>query len=151
MAAITPSMLCLGRKLEPLYAPLSRCHLKMETDVRTRWKHRETIANHFWAAWSKTYTTQLQQRRKWHTKKPNVKVGDIVVLERQPYKRNDWPLGRITQLFPAPDGTVRNVQVQTLTPNGKRSMVRRHVNTLFPLDCAPHELQSQQDEPSTPT
>ncbi len=84
------------------------------TDVycRKRWRAVQYIANEFWVRWRKEYLMGLQERQKWNTARPNLEVGDVVLLVDEDTKRNMWPMGRIQDVFPGDDGLVRKVNVK---------------------------------------
>ena len=54
----------------------------------------------------------LQRRRKWTAEKPNVKVGDVVLLKDSQAHRNDWPVGLVVKTFPSTDKKVRKVELK---------------------------------------
>ena len=65
------------------------------------------------------------------------------------YPRLQWPLGRVTQLFPGRDGKIRSVQIKT----SKGKTLTRSVQLLHELEISdnpPDNLVSQPaDKPST--
>ncbi|XP_046325770.2 uncharacterized protein LOC124110437 [Haliotis rufescens] len=75
-------------------------------------KDVQYLADIFWKRWVKEYLTLQQERQKWVTKKPNLKVGDIVLLaDSSP--RNSWSLGRVIEIMMDKKGSVRIVRVRT--------------------------------------
>ena len=50
---------------------------------------------------------------KWALKKRNFSVNDIVIVKNDNQQRCEWPLARITKVFPSEDGMVRSVQLVT--------------------------------------
>ena len=40
-------------------------------------------------------------------------VGDLVLMTDPNTPRGLWPLARVTQVFPGPDGRVRSVEIKT--------------------------------------
>ncbi len=46
---------------------------------RQKWKQVQQLADTFWERWRREYLFSLQRRRKWHTIRPNIKEGDIVL------------------------------------------------------------------------
>ena len=75
---------------------------------------------------------------KWKKWSPNAKVGDIVVvIEANPLKTRDWPLGIITKVFPdSKDNVVRKCHVKYKTSSSDDSRLGiylRHVRNLIPL------------------
>ena len=71
----------------------------------------------------------LNEREKWQQQQPNLEVGDIVVIIDSSSQRGVWPTGRVTKVFPGPDGVVRSVSLLT---NGTER--HRPVHTLFLLE-----------------
>lgn len=51
-----------------------------------------------------------------------MKVGDVVVVIDTPTPRGHWPIGRIVEIFPGPDGHVRAVNVKVNDHIYKRSV-----------------------------
>ena len=54
----------------------------------------------------------LQPRKKWQDDKPNLQVGDIVLLKDTQAHRNEWPIGLIVGTDPSSDARVRKVEVR---------------------------------------
>ncbi len=75
--------------------------------------------------WSGSYIQSLQDRSKWTTSQPNLKIGDIVLLcdETLAEDRN-WPLGKITATYPGRDELVRVVQLRSKGRIYKRAIHR---------------------------
>lgn len=60
------------------------------------------------------YLSNLQGRSKWQTSKPNLEVGDIVLLKETDSHRNLWPMGLIIKTMPSNDGKVQEVEVKLM-------------------------------------
>ena len=67
--------------------------------------------DYLYSLWRKQYRMSLQQRAKWFTKQPNIKVGDLVVLHEGKIKRGYWKLARVIEILPSRDGSVRKVKI----------------------------------------
>ena len=93
-------------------------------DLLKNWNHCQAAVQHFWQRWSKEYLQQLQSRRKWRNKSPNLQVGDIVLLKPEKTFKCHWPLARVTAVFPGQDGLVRVATVKTATGTLKRPVVK---------------------------
>ena len=107
------------------------------TDVycRRRWRTVQYIANQFWSRWRKEYLLALQERPKWNTVRPNMEVGDIVLLVDEDVKRNKWPMGRVVKVSPGDDGLVRKVDAKT---SGSDILLSRPVTkVVLLLKCPP--------------
>ena len=141
---ITPSMLVTGRKLRPTVDEFQESGFKQEMDVRERWKHRQTLVRQFFNSWVKNYILSLQQRHKWQDKKPNIRIGDLVLVEKEKLKKHRWPLGLIKDLIIGRDGLIRSVR---LTTSEHAEPVTRSIHEIFPLEAASERLtREKQDE-----
>ena len=88
-SVLTPAML-LTQKAEPVSPPPGEYDLK---DLYGKqWKQVQALADSFWKRWRQGYLVSLQPRRKWHTDKPNLSEGDVVLLKDAQVKRNEWPM-----------------------------------------------------------
>jgi hypothetical protein len=79
---------------------------------RKKWRAVQYLANEFWDRWRKEFLASLQQRQKWTTPRPNMEVDDIVLVVEAGTPRNQWPMGRIVEVYPSADGLVRKVDVK---------------------------------------
>ncbi|UYV63877.1 hypothetical protein LAZ67_2005876 [Cordylochernes scorpioides] len=96
-------------------------------NLRSRWDLIQPQRDYFWNRWSCEYLHQLQERRKWRTSHPDVKIGDLVMLKEQ-NKPLQWKLARIVQIFPGEDDHVRVVLLRT--PKG---LLKRPITKICPL------------------
>ena len=76
----------------------------------------------------KEYLSALNTRNKWVEEKRNNSPDDVVLVVDPGNPRGHWPLGRIQEVFPGPDGKVRVVRVRT----GGKDYVRP-ITKLCPL------------------
>ena len=88
---------------------------------RKRWRAVQYLANEFWTRWRKEYILNLQERHKWTATRPNLGVDDMVLVADLDCPRNQWPLGRIVEVYPSDDGLVRKVDVKTASSNAPLS------------------------------
>ena len=78
--------------------------LSEETDLyKKRWRKVQHLAALFWQRWLKQYLPELQARQKWLRQRPNVSVGDLVLLLEENVPRNLWPLARVVEVYPNKD------------------------------------------------
>ena len=110
--------------------------------VRQRWSYKKKVLEQFRRAWPQEYLTQLQNRHKWFTDKPNIQEGDLVLVEKDLLKRSEWPLARVQKLIYGRDGVVRSAQIVTKEQasrkqKGSPSYILRSVRDLFPLEETP--------------
>ena len=61
------------------------------------------------------YLPELQRRCKWTDTKPNLSVGDLVLITDTNTPRNLWPLALVVDAPPGRDGLVRSVRLRTRT------------------------------------
>ena len=73
----------------------------------------------------------LNNRKKWFGPAHNLRKDDVVIIVDPNARRAEWPLGRITEIFPEKDGLVRVVRVNT-----KDGEYLRPVHRLCPLEYA---------------
>jgi len=96
-----------------------------------RWKQAQYLADIFWKRWTREYLPTLQVTQKWLRPRPNLSVGDLVLVigENSPCGR--WPKRVVQEVFPDRNGNVRQVTVRTTT-----SVLRRDVRKLCLLEGA---------------
>ena len=101
----------------------------------------QSIVESFWKRWVRDYFPSLIIRSKWHTMKRNLKVGDIVMIQRDNPIRSCWKLGRISKVYPSNiDVCIRNVDVEYKSDDISRKMevirrpVQKHV-VILPVDA----------------
>ncbi|XP_055623506.1 uncharacterized protein LOC129766931 [Toxorhynchites rutilus septentrionalis] len=125
---LTPAHFLIGR---PLDALPEVNHLEQQMSALSRWNYVQRLAQDFRARWQSEYVLSLQRMAKWQASSPNVAVGDFILLVDDHEKPQQWPLGRILELFPGSDGLVRLVSVKA-----GNNTFRRDVRKLrrFPLD-----------------
>lgn len=80
---------------------------------KNQWRQVQSLAYTFWKRWRQEYLTTLQPRRKWSVNRPDLRVGDIVLLKDCQVKRQEWPVGLVTEAIPSSDSRVRKVMVKT--------------------------------------
>lgn len=95
-----------------------------ETCFRRRWRHAKQIVDHVWRRWLREYLPTLNPRRKWQIEEPSLKVHDVVLVIDPTSPRGHWPLGRVTEVLPGPDGVVRTARVTTKTGTYTRPVAR---------------------------
>ncbi|XP_043198764.1 uncharacterized protein LOC122368657 [Amphibalanus amphitrite] len=86
---------------------------KTDSNSRKRWKQAAYYADMFWKRWRAEYLPLLQARPHHLSRaKPNLGVGDIVVVVDESVPRGQWPLGRVLRVKHSADGLVRSVELQ---------------------------------------
>ncbi|XP_068738988.1 uncharacterized protein [Montipora capricornis] len=87
-----------------------------------RWRQAQYLADIFWKRWIREYLPTLQVRQKWLKKRPNLAVGDYILLVDENCPRGRWPKGVIQEVFPDRHGVVRHVTVKTATTSLRRDI-----------------------------
>ena len=102
------------------------------------------LANVFWSRWRSEYLSELQKRQKWTETKRNFQVGDIVLMRDTDVSRQQWPMGRITKVFPdQSDGLIRSVELHL--PKSK-SPLKRPIHKLVLLVESSQEVDQSNNE-----
>ncbi|CAG7829073.1 unnamed protein product [Allacma fusca] len=117
LSALTPGHFTGGGDLTALPEP-DYSHEKINR--LSRWQLVQRISRQFWDRWSSEYLTRLQSRPKWWSHQPNFQVGDLVLIKDERLPPQQWPLSRITSVFPGNDGKVRVVSVKNASGTYKR-------------------------------
>ncbi|GFY54108.1 integrase catalytic domain-containing protein [Trichonephila inaurata madagascariensis] len=119
--ALTPAHLLVGGPIHQFPEPSQPSR---SVALSERWNLIQRLRQYFWDRWSTEYLHRLQPRSKWWRTKPSLKLGDMVIVEKEQTAPLNWTLGRINKLFFEPDQKVRVVSVNTkygqLTRNVKR-------------------------------
>ncbi|XP_022838073.1 uncharacterized protein LOC111365109 [Spodoptera litura] len=99
----------------------------------SRWQHCQRILSNFWDRWQSEYLSRLQQRPKWQKIQEEFDRGQIVLIKTEGLPPGKWPLGRIVDKHPGPDGITRVYSVKTGT-----NTVRRSISKLcfLPIDSS---------------
>ena len=128
---ITPSMLCLGRRIALWQDYYADTQHDSKSDERIRWQQRKDLDEQLRKLWLKQYLPELQQRHQWFTKTPNLRVGDLVLVEEENKKQHQWPVARVQRVIKSQDGLVRNV---ILNSRGHKKLIKRSIHEIFPLE-----------------
>ncbi|XP_018365332.1 PREDICTED: uncharacterized protein LOC108762706 [Trachymyrmex cornetzi] len=118
--ALTPGHFIIG---EAITVIPDRDFNQTPSNHLTRYQVLSQLKQHFWKRWSSEYMSQLQQRFKWKTRKClKLKIGTMVLVKDERTPPMIWPLGRITEVHPGPDGIIRLVTVRTKQGSSKRTL-----------------------------
>ena len=110
MEALTPNHILLG--LHRNWASISNTD---ERDITSRkqWRQVQALRAQFWSRWTKEYLPTLTKRTCWRKDVPNMKVGELVLVQDDDIKRGKWPLARVIRVMPGRDGIVRVAEIKT--------------------------------------
>ena len=115
---LTPNHVILGRAS----ATVPQGPYQETRNLRKRFEFVQMLLNHFWKRFIREYIPTLTRRAKWQLKTRQLQVGDVVLLVDYRVPRGKWNVARVTDVFPGPDGVVRNVRVKTSTGVYDRSI-----------------------------
>ncbi|XP_071830327.1 uncharacterized protein [Apostichopus japonicus] len=126
---LTPAML-LTQKVDATSAPAGN----FDTPAlhKKHWKQVQCLAENFWKRWRRDYLSSFQERKKWVDRRPNLKIGNVVLLKDNQVSRNEWPLGIIDKVYPDADGSVRKIDVR-VAKDGKAKVFLRPITQVILL------------------
>ncbi|XP_012565594.1 uncharacterized protein LOC105849708 [Hydra vulgaris] len=96
---------------------------------KRRWRRVQELIKLFWHRWMKEWLPMLGPQKKWNIVMGDLSIGDLVLVLSENTSRGNWPLGRVTEVFPGNDGLVRVANVQV----GK-VILERPITKLCPLE-----------------
>nr|XP_034305596.1 uncharacterized protein LOC117682359 [Crassostrea gigas] len=128
---LSPMMLLTGKVN---YLPVIPESDNIKDMYRAQWKHVQVLSEIFWKHWRQDYLQNLQPRRKWRDDRPNLKVGDVILLKDSAVHRTDWPIGVITETYQSSDGKVRKARVR-VHKDGQNVMYTRPISEMVMLNC----------------
>jgi len=123
--ALTPAHFLVGGPISQFPEPT---HHTKNISLTARWELLQKLRRQFWDRWSKEYLHLLQPRSKWWKTQPNLKVNDMVIIEKENSPPLEWHLGRVIDLKPGRDNKVRIVTVRT-----KQGDLTRSINRVYLL------------------
>ncbi|XP_066919514.1 uncharacterized protein [Clytia hemisphaerica] len=91
---------------------------------------------HFWKRWKTEYLLELRETHKKLARKNSsemINENDIVLINEENVKRNDWRKGRVSKLLRGRDGKVRGAELVVVNKYGN-GILRRPINKLFPFE-----------------
>ncbi|XP_066921186.1 uncharacterized protein, partial [Clytia hemisphaerica] len=91
---------------------------------------------HFWKRWKTEYLLELRETHKKLARKNSsemINENDIVLINEENVKRNDWRRGRVSKLLRGRDGKVRGAELVVVNKYGN-GILRRPINKLFPFE-----------------
>lgn len=92
------------------------------------WKRITKIVQSFWKRFPSEYIHSLQERKKWKSSRPDLKVNDVVLIVDENAPSMKWLLGLIEKLIPGSDEKIRVVEVKT-----KHGVFKRAISKIAKL------------------
>ncbi|XP_062549573.1 uncharacterized protein LOC134214170 [Armigeres subalbatus] len=89
-----------------------------------KWQQTQKLVQQIWNRWNREYLITLQPRSKWCNPPVELKRDQLVVLMDENLPPMCWPMARIDDLHPGPDGVVRVVTVRTSTGRYTRPVAK---------------------------
>ncbi|XP_071504464.1 uncharacterized protein [Diadema antillarum] len=99
---------------------------------RHRVEFIQRIVDTFWHRWTRDVLPLLAPRQKWHVDRRNVRVDDVAMMADANAVRGKWTIARVIQVYPGPDGKVRNVKVKTPTAEYRRPVTK--IAVIYPAE-----------------
>lgn len=78
-----------------------------------RLKLVDLLHQSFWKRWNQEYLHTLQQRSRWTTSSPELQPDMLVIIKSDHVSPLHWPLARVIELHPGPDGINRVATLKT--------------------------------------
>ena len=121
LAPLTPGHLLIGRPLSSLPEPGNDPNSPNPSSI---WKRLSKMKSDFWLRWSKDYLHTLQSKSKWHRQRPDITLGQLVLIVDDLMPATKWPLARVLATYPGSDGRVRVVQLRSAKGETTRPIVK---------------------------
>ncbi|XP_046802094.1 uncharacterized protein LOC124418771 [Lucilia cuprina] len=119
--AITPAHFLIGSALNAVPEPSV---LDFSVSRLSRLQLIQQMIESFWKRWSNEYLQRFRSMSKWKQQENSIKKGSLVLIADERYPPMKWPLGRILEVHPGPDGLIRVVTVKTASSTLKRPLVK---------------------------
>ena len=75
----------------------------------------------------------------------STRLGDVVLLEEDNSKRQQWKMGIIQNVISGKDGQVRGVEVRTIN-QGKPQILCRPIQKIYPLEGSSHYVSGSDEQ-----
>lgn len=125
LSALTPGHFLT---LEPLTSLPDTDMSGIKLSRLNRWQLIQSFQQNFWTRWKNEYLHTLTERAKWTNKSKPLQINAMVLIKDDIRTPLHWPLGRVVDLHPGPDGEVRVATIKT-----KNTLVKRPLVKLCPL------------------
>lgn len=116
LEVLTPGHFLIGKPLTAIPEP---CYSLIKT-YKVRWHKIQQLVQQFWRRWRTEYLQSLQIRNKWQKLKPNLQIGDLVLIREDFETPLTWRRGRIIDVHKGKDELIRVATIKTQTGEVKR-------------------------------
>ena len=134
--ALSPSHLIYGRRITSEPSDSLFEIVSTNESLTRRAKHHRKLLAQFTKIWREEYLVSLRERASKNraSEKPDIEVGDVVLLKSDKTRRGFWKLARVEELIPGGDGEIRVGRVKVLSNDNKLIILRRSITHLIPLE-----------------
>ena len=112
---LTPNHMLLGRS-SPESPPLEYSEGDRFCE---RLAYISSVENDWWRRWTKTVLPSMLPAKRWKKEQDNLNVGDVVLLCFPQAVKDEYILGKITEVLPDDKDLVRRVVVKYRRKNAK--------------------------------
>ena len=151
---LTPSSLIHGRTIATTASDKQYEILSTNQALTRRERYHRTLLKQFAKQWRSEYLTSLLEtaRATSGAESRVVDVGDMVILKSDQTSRSFWKVAKVEELIPGKDDVVRSARVCIINDGGKRTILRRPVQHLIPLEVRSQSSTTEEDvQPSAVT
>jgi hypothetical protein len=103
-----------------------------------------SIVDSFWTRFAREMKPQMHQYHKWINKRPQINVGDVVViLDKRKTKvgpASRYKLGRVVQTIAGKDGLIRRLELRKYPPEPGGGLTTRGINSVYVILSADNML-----------
>jgi hypothetical protein len=109
LVPLTPGHFLVGEQLIALPEPFSKLD---SHSLSNKYKLITLMRDNFWKRWSIEYLQKLHPLPKWKKASQNLVVGALVVVKDTQQPPTKWLMGRVINVYPGADGSVRVVKLK---------------------------------------
>lgn len=128
MEVLTPNHFVIGRVSQPILPNV------VDSTKYLSYKRVQNMANQSMKRWAKEYLPVLTKRNKWNREAEPLNEEDSFLVDRSQSQLN-WPLVRVSKLYPGKDGNARVAEIITTSGSKKRtgvvSIARLNIRSTF--------------------
>ncbi|XP_052561950.1 uncharacterized protein LOC120426986 [Culex pipiens pallens] len=128
LSALTPAHFLVKNMIRPLPEPDVR---DVPLNRLNQYQRIQAYSQRFWHRWRNEYLKELQTQYSSNPRRYDLDVGSVVIIKDELLPPARWPLARVLEVHPGPDGVTR---VATLRTAG--GILKRAVSKICPLECA---------------
>ena len=107
---------------------IAHCALMAHTNAHEHLAKLQLLVQKFWKHWQKEYLQELQKDPRIAKQTDQIQPGRMVILRDELLPSTRWPLARVIEVLPGPDGLVRVVTLRTI-----KGLIKRPITKICPL------------------